>query len=260
MPMITAKNDPRCGLYMIFRNSELLVKTSTPIELPDKEILFKCFEQNHARDWFSEPEKQYTAVLLEDFTPTPAGHSWVRLRELFSTNYQFVQLCSRTLALLNWRKTARFCGCCGGPLLDDKYETARVCALCGHVFFPRISPAIIILVHKGDKILLAHHAERNTDVYTCLAGFMEHGENIEECAKREVMEECGIVIGNIRYTASQHWPYPDQLMIALHGDWIIGELKLQKEEIEDAQWFSLNELPNIPKPGTVAYQLIHGEI
>lgn len=260
MPMITTHNDLHTEYIIIFKNSELLIKNTDTICLPDYDIANKLFENHYVRDWFLESEKKYTAMLLESDTPTPAGYKWARLRELFATGHESIGIISRALSLLNWRKVSRFCGCCGGPLQDDKYEVARTCSLCGHVFFPHISPAIIILVHKGDKILLAQHAQRNTDVYTCLAGYMEFGETIEECAKREVKEECGIEIDNIRYCASQQWPYPDQLMIALHGDYVKGELYLQEEEIADAKWFSKDDLPNTPKPGSVAYNLIHSII
>lgn len=260
MPMITSKINSHYSMCFIFKDSELLVKAESSIELPETNILQKCFEQNHAKDWFTEADKDYTAALLEECAPTPAKHKWIRLRELFAVNAKIAPTAARALALLNWRKTSRFCGCCGGPLQDDKYETARLCSLCGNVVFPRISPAIIILVSKGDKILLARHARRNTDLYTCLAGFMEHGESIEKCAEREVKEETGIEIKNIRYCASQAWPYPDQLIIALRADWKSGELTLQESEIDDAKWFSKDNLPPIPKPGSVAYQLIHNII
>lgn len=255
MPMITAKKDPHCELYFIFRKSDVLI--SNDGELPNEALLQKCFEQNVARDWFSEPEYAYIAVLLEEDCATPAGYKWIRLRDLFAQNFQYAKQCSRALALLNWRKNTRFCGCCGGPLIDDKYETARYCQLCGNVIFPRISPAVIMLVHKGEKVLLARHSQRNTDVYTCLAGFIEHGETVEEAAAREAMEEVGIKITNIRYESSQHWPYPDQLMIALHADWQSGDINCDPDEIDDAQWFDVKNLPNTPKAGTVAYNLIH---
>ena len=260
MPMITAKTEAHCTMCLIFKDSELLVKAESSIELPEQKVLQRCFEQHHAKDWFTETDKYYTAALLEEGAPTPAGHRWVKLRELFAINASYSAVAARALALLKWRKTARFCGCCGGPMQDDKYETARTCSLCGNVVFPRISPAIIILVSKGDKFLLARHATRNTDLYTCLAGFMEHGETIEECAKREVKEETGIEIENIRYCASQAWPYPDQLMIGLRADWKSGELILQESEIDDAKWFSKDNLPSIPKAGSLAYQLINGII
>ncbi len=260
MPMITTKTNTHHSMCLIFKDSELLVKAEKPVELSDEKVLQKCFEQNYAKDWFTEPEKDYTTAILEEGAPTPAKHKWIRLRELFATNDPVAPTAARALALLKWRRTARFCGCCGGPLQDDKYETARVCPLCGNVVFPRISPAIIILVSKGDKILLARHATRNTDLYTCLAGFMEHGENIEECARREVKEETGIEIENIRYCSSQAWPYPDQLMIALRADWKSGDLVLQESEIDDAKWFSRDNLPPIPKPGSVAYKLITGAL
>ncbi len=143
---------------------------------------------------------------------------------------------------------------------DDKYETARKCILCGHVTFPVIAPAMIVLVEKDDSILLARHSQRNTDIFTCLAGYVEYGESAEESVAREVREEVGIEIENIRYVTSQSWPFPDQLMLAFRANWKSGELTPCRDEIDEAHWFSRDNLPAIPKPGSVAHMLITGEL
>ena len=113
-------------------------------------------------------------------------------------------------------------------------------------------------VCKGDKLLLAKHSRRNTDIYTCLAGYVEAGENLEDCVRREVFEETGIELGEVRYVASQSWPFPDQLMAGFRAEWKSGDIEIQKNEISDARWFDKNNLPEIPKPGSLAYKLITG--
>ncbi len=245
------------GPCFVFRENELLVSDSPDILLPPSALVRRCVEENYAKDWFAETPAGYYAVMLEESAPTPAGCRWLRLRVLFAEGNPLSGLACRALALLNWRVSARFCGCCGGPAADDKYETARRCVFCGHMIFPRISPAVIVVVEKGDTILLARHSQRNTDVYTCLAGYVEHGETLEECVEREVFEETALKITDIRYVGSQSWPYPDQLMAAYHARWKSGDIRLQRDEIDDADWFRRDSLPPIPKPGSVAYKLIH---
>lgn len=119
---------------------------------------------------------------------------------------------------------------------------------------------MIVLVSKGDKILLARHKHRNTDVFTCLAGYVETGESLEECVAREIQEESGIKVTNIRYRGSQIWPFPDQLMTAFTAEWESGELVPEATEINELCWFSRDNLPPIPRKGSVAYRLIMGDL
>lgn len=189
---------------------------------------------------------------------------WTRLRDLFAAVDPALSALSssaaRALGLINWHNTTRFCSRCGGPLADHPKEIAKVCAACAITTYPRISPAIIVLVHREGKILLARHAARNQDVYACLAGFVEHGETLEECVSREVFEETGLKLKNIRYAGSQSWPYPDQFMVAFNADWASGEIRTDPAEILEARWFDPSNLPAMPMPGTVAWRLIHGAL
>ena len=166
----------------------------------------------------------------------------------------------RAKALSEWRKKTVFCPRCGARLVESKDFTAMQCPDCGELLFPRIDPCIIVLVRKGEKILLARHAQRNQDIYACLAGFVEAGETIENAVRREIFEETGIKVKNIQYRGSQSWPFPQQLMLGFYADYESGEITLQKEEITDAQWFDRDNLPASPAPGSIAYKLIHNEI
>lgn len=188
--------------------------------------------------------------------------NWTKLRALLSSSdpleAQLGVVATRALGLINWHSTHRYCSQCGSPMADHEKEIARVCSGCKAVVFPRLSPAIIVLVQKEGKILLARHTDRNQDVFSCIAGYVEHGETLEECVEREVFEETGIQVANIRYAGSQSWPYPDQYMIGFYADWKSGEINIDPSELLEANWFSHEHMPNYPMPGTVAWRLIHG--
>jgi NAD+ diphosphatase len=192
---------------------------------------------------------------------TDVSGRWVRLREIVAASdprlASLAAPASRALGIINWHNATRFCGRCGAPLSDHEKELARTCAACGSVMYPRISPAIIVVVERGDTILLARHSYRNQDVFSCIAGFLEHGETLEECVAREVREETGIEVHKIRYVGSQSWPYPDQFMIAFRAEWKAGEVSVDPAELLEARWFTRDNLPNTPMKGTVAWNLIH---
>lgn len=195
---------------------------------------------------------------LEDKDNVPLGYKWVPIRSQFDAlGYDNCFALSRAKALIEWQKTAKFCGCCASKLENSPIETARICPNCGNIVYPRINPCIIVLVSKGDKILLARHAQRNQDIYACLAGFIEAGETVEQAVEREIMEETGLKVKNIKYYASQSWPFPSQLMMGFTAEWESGEIKVQKEEILEANWFDPNNCPASPQAGSVAYRLIH---
>jgi NAD+ diphosphatase len=158
--------------------------------------------------------------------------------------------------LLIWNQNHKFCGRCGTPTEDKSDERARICPKCGMVNYPRLSPAIIVAVIKDNQILLASSKRFPAKFYSVLAGFVEPGETLEECVKREVWEEVGVNVKNICYFGSQPWPFPDSLMIAFtaeHGD---GEIKINSSEIDDAGWFSADNLPEIPPKISIARHLI----
>lgn len=193
----------------------------------------------------------------------PLGY-WLPLRAVLgSTDPDLSRLAapaSRALGLSNWHKETRFCPRCGGELHDHDTETARHCVSCGNLLFPRLSPAIIVLVRKGDQLLLARHAARNSSVWACIAGYLEHGESLEECVEREVKEETGLTVGTIRYAGSQSWPFPDQFMVAFFAEWVSGDIAVDPAEIAEARWFSRDSLPATPPPGTVAWGLINAAL
>ncbi len=166
----------------------------------------------------------------------------------------------RGIALLRWLETARFCGACGSPLADKEADGedsgGRFCAFCGRVHFPRIAPAVILLIRKGRHALLAHNARFRGGFFGLIAGFVEAGETLEEAAVREAREEAGIEIHQLRYVKSQPWPFPDSLMVAFRAEWASGEARPDGVEIAELRWCLPDELPNIPPKGSVARYLL----
>jgi NAD+ diphosphatase len=162
----------------------------------------------------------------------------------------------RAMHACDWLSTSRFCGRCGAPTKPKENERCMECTACGLTIYPRISPAIITLVRKGDLALLASNAKFPGGFYSTLAGFAEIGESLEETLIREVKEETGVTVTNVRYFGSQPWPFPNSLMIGFTAEWESGEIEIDPKELSDAQWFSADKLPMIPPPLTIARALI----
>jgi NAD+ diphosphatase len=164
----------------------------------------------------------------------------------------------RAFHIIQWRTESRFCGSCGAKNIDAPGEPARLCPACGRIEFPRIAPAVIVLItnDKGEA-LLAHNKKFSPGVYSLIAGFTEAGESLENTAAREVREEVNIEVREIRYIASQPWPFPHSLMLGFSARYAGGELRPDGIEIEDAQWFSRDKLPLLPGRGSVSRFLIN---
>lgn len=159
--------------------------------------------------------------------------------------------------VLDWDRNHHYCGRCGTETVRSETERSRVCPSCSLTAYPRISPAIIVAVVRDGRILLGHNRRhRSSHVFSVLAGFVEPGESLEECVRREVMEEVRIEVDHIRYFASQPWPFPDSLMVAFTAEYRSGEIEADGTEIAEADWFDRNHLPGIPPHGTVARRLI----
>lgn len=193
-----------------------------------------------------------------DPIPPPPDCIWGTYRQLLGSGSSWGPTAGRALGLLNWRRQTRFCGRCGAPMAEHPVEIARQCTACGNVVWPDVSPAVIVRVERPDgRILLARHAYRNRDVYACIAGHVDTGETAEECVRREVREETALEISDIRYRGSQHWPFPNQLMLAFTARYASGTIRVQESELLEAAWFDPDRLPPTPSPGSVAYKLIH---
>ena len=186
-----------------------------------------------------------------------AGAEWLPLRAVFGARGEAAfALAGRASLLLDWQRNHRYCGRCATPTERQAHEFSCRCPACGLLAYPRLSPAVMVLVRDGVRLLLARSPRFKPGVFSALAGFVEAGETLEECARREVREEVGVEIANLRYFRSQPWPFPDSLMLAFFADYAGGELRPDPSEIEAAGWFSLEELPPLPDPVSIARRLI----
>ena len=189
--------------------------------------------------------------------PPPRGFGWHGLRALFSVlEDAHFALAGRALQLLEWDRTHQFCGRCGTPTVPKTTERSRECPSCGLGAYPRVAPAIMALVRRGPEVLLARSPRFPPGMYSALAGFVEPGETLEQCLEREVAEEVGIEVANVRYFASQPWPFPHSLMIAFVADWKSREIAVDALEIEAAEWFNVRTLPQLPNPISISRRLI----
>lgn len=186
-----------------------------------------------------------------------SGHSLHKLLPAYpQMDTGWFWIAGRAYHLLGWTMKNRFCSSCGGKMEAVAQERARQCTGCGSRIYSRISPAVIVAVIDGEKILLARSARFTNGMYSVIAGFVEPGETLEECVRREVMEEVGIEIKNIRYFGSQPWPFPDSLMCAFTAEYASGTLAVDNHEIVEAGWYTAGELPEIPGKASVARKLI----
>lgn len=198
----------------------------------------------------------YAVDLAPEGSP-PAGMVPHGLRALYGRlPDDLFALAGRAVQLLVWDRTHQFCGRCGTPTESLPGERARQCPACGLRAYPRISPAIIVLVTRGDQLLLTRGHGFPEGFYGVLAGFVEAGESLEETLMREVEEEVGLTVRDIRYFGSQPWPYPHQLMIGFNASWAAGEIRVDPHELADAGWFTRETLPQIPPRLSIARRLI----
>lgn len=169
-------------------------------------------------------------------------------------------LAGRAQQLLDWERDHQFCGRCGGRMRSDQAERAMRCDPCHSINYPRIAPCVIVLITRGEELLLARNASFPQPMYSTLAGFIEAGESAEETLIREVREEVGVEVHNLRYFQSQSWPFPNQLMLGFFAEYAGGEIVCDEIEIADAQWFHYTELPMIPPVASISGQLIEHHI
>lgn len=193
--------------------------------------------------------------------PLPNGITAEGLRGLYSRLPEpFFHVAGRAVQIVDWDRTHQFCGRCGGPMESLPSERAKKCPACGLTNFPRLSPAIIIAVVRhteaGPRLLLARNHRFPAGRYSVIAGFVEPGESLEECAQREVLEEVGVAIQNVRYFASQPWPFPNSLMLGFTAEYADGDFALEEAEIAEAGWFAPDALPGLPPPPSIARRLI----
>lgn len=237
IPLMTVQDHPD-PLNFVFQAGQLLVREDD-LALPKRADLSPLHVPNerwHALGTLDGRDCQ--VAWCERDTPAPPGFAWRGLRSLFGVLEDgFMGVAGRAVQIAEWARTHRFCGACAQPMALMAGERCYRCQACGNMAYPRISPAMMVLIRNGDKVLLAMHTASPSKRFTPLAGFLEAGESIEEAVHREVFEEVGLRVHNLQYFASQSWPFPHSLMIAFTADYLDGEIRIDQNELSEARWF-----------------------
>jgi NAD+ diphosphatase len=251
-PAVTAIDEKNnSGYWFVFCLNKLLIKGGADN--------FSIPHVTHLEELQLFPERsQYLGTLQEQpcycaevplDTAAPEGMSFMELRSLYNIlDEDIFALAGKAVQIVNWDHTHQYCSSCGFQVSQLPDERAKKCPECGSISYPRISPAILVSVLKDNKILLVHARAFKGNMYSIIAGFVEPGETLEECVKREVMEEVGLQVKNIKYFGSQHWPFPHSLMIGFTAEYECGEISVDGIEISEADWFDADNLPEIPPP------------
>ena len=245
-------------LWFVFKKGKLLIKRTpegfeipgegdyTDLTAPERKIYFGTLDGCPC----------YAAIADDHFAATEP-FAWIDLRALFGAiREELIWVAGRANHLVDWEQSHRFCGRCGESTEDKADERAKHCPRCGLTNYPRLSPAVIVAVLKGDQILLARNARFKAPMFSVLAGFVEPGETLEECVEREIREEVGIAVENIRYFGSQPWPFPNSLMVGFVADYAGGEIIIDGNELVEAGWFTKSNLPPVPSSISIARRLI----
>lgn len=197
------------------------------------------------------------AVEVSPGSALPGSHFYPNIRDLYGIlPDRELALAALAVRIIDFDRTTTFCGQCGAETRMSRIERAKICDRCGLITYPRTSPAIIVLVMHEDKILLARSPRFPPDLFSIIAGFVEPGETLEEAVHREVKEEVGIRIANIRYMGSEPWPFPHSLMLGFIADYAGGAIAIDNHEIVAAGWFDREHLPTLPSPMSISRALI----
>jgi len=251
------------SLWLAFRDAEILVRTAPAgapwayevPELASLSDLALSAVRTQPLGWLDD--KPCRSAELPRDAEAPAGYTFASLRRIFGRMDPAHEAAAGTAFQIQyWDKTNQFCGECGGPLELDSGHRAKRCPRDHHQFFPRITPAIIVLVEDDDHVLLTRQPRFPAGMYGLVAGFVEPGETFEACVERETREETGLFVSDIAYFGSQPWPYPHQIMVGFFAKRAGGELIVDKNELEEAAFFQRDALPALPPPLSIARKLI----
>jgi len=252
------EEDPaNSGFWLVLQGSSVLTTAGEPgPQLPagDSPLLTSSTPPLYIGSWDGQPCRLLTLAREAEIPAQLQAHS------LLDKNPQ-IPLALLSLAgvgqmILHWERSSQHCGYCGGTLRHITKQWGKQCQVCQKQHYPRVHPCVIGLVVKGDEILLVRKPEWADGRYGLVAGFVDFGECLEEAMAREVLEETGLIINNLRYLGSQCWPFPSQLMTGFVADYVSGEIKLEAAELEDGGWYYLEQLPTIPPQLSIARYLI----
>lgn len=249
------------ALAYVFTGDALVLTEREPRALPWQHYRSLGIEAGRVHSIGRHQGRDHIAVALDASGAgggaLPPGLRAAGLRQWFGElNDTDLAIAMRAIQLLEWDRTHRFCGACGTRTDHLPGERARRCPSCGLSTYPRIAPAMMVMVTRGRQMLMGRGLHFPPGRYSALAGFVEAGETVEQAVVREVREEAGIEIRDLRYFGSQSWPFPHSLMIAFRAEWAGGEIRIDPNELADAQWFNPEALPGIPPRLSIARALI----
>jgi NAD+ diphosphatase len=243
--------------YFVFTRGELVTKSVQGVPEPVTADDFRWFDMEVHSKHFLGFYQNRPCFAVAAHGQLAEGFHKVGLRSLLGrTSQSLFYLAGRAQQIIEWDQTHEFCGRCGERMEHHTHDRAKECPACHLINYPRLAPSIIVLVTKGEEMLLARNVNWPNGMYSTLAGFVEVGESIEQTLHREVLEEVGIRVQNLKYFGSQSWPFPNSLMLGFHAEYAGGEIVCQADEIADAQWFSVDNLPQIPPRTAISGWLI----
>ncbi len=243
--------------YFVFIGKELLSSSEAGAPRPLNADEFRWLDVEVQHQMYLGRYQRRSCYVVIGSGRTEQGYAQVGLRAwLGRVAPSMFYLAGRALQIADWHRDHRYCGRCGSAMSDHEKDRAKVCPDCGLVNYPKLSPSVIVLIRRGEEFLLARNANWPQGMFSTLAGFVEPGESIEQTVHREVLEEVGIRVGNLRYKGSQSWPFPNSLMLGFFADYESGDIVCQDEEISEADWFHYQALPNIPGGAAISRWLI----
>ena len=253
---VNKKDDDLWFIY--HKNKLMIIKNDTGIQIPTYKDIKKLYPTLNNKFYLGDFKTQSCFCTELENLDKSFNSSFMPLKEAsLLMSMELFMVCGRASQLLLWNKNSQYCGKCGNKVILRTTDFSKYCSKCDLSIYPRISPAIIVAITKGDEILLAHNSHFPQGLYSIIAGFVDPCESLEDCIKREVFEEVGIKIKNIKYFGSQPWPYPDSLMIGFFAEYDEGEINVDNKEIIDARWFSKDNLPNLPQKTSIARRIIN---
>ena len=248
----------KCYWFVFCKTDIVLEKTDDGYTIPLSENCptpLKAWSQVLDIDPMPDGTSVKAVSIDMPLTDNPAFEMCGLRNSYYKLPQAFYQTAGKCHELLYWNQNTRFCGVCGAPMKLNS-EISKRCTNCGKEVWPQVSTAVIVLVHRGEEVLLVRAKNFKDNHYGLVAGFVETGETFEEAVHREVMEETGIQINNLRYFGSQPWPYPCGIMVGYNADYVGGEIHLQWSELCKGSWFGKDNLPNLPEKLSIARMLI----
>ena len=253
---LTQKSSHQRAIF--FTESGKFIVQNNALLLPVRETLERF-------QWNVQAAHEDDCVLMihveekEDLNEADSEIKLIAPRDYFLSMSDQPEIGKKVLRAAHWavaNQMLQFCSHCAGSLEKVLETTEKKCPQCQKSFFPKLSPAILVLIQRGDEILLARGPQHPPEMYSVLAGFIDLGESAEETVHREVREEVGLEVKNLKYFGSQSWPFPDSFMVAFTADYLRGDIQIDPSELEEARWFHRDELPLLPPPSTLSRKLI----